>query len=111
MGNSVILCDSCGSRVMENGSGIWECDCGWKFSVGTRLPKPISKQTWYILYGGTSVDGRGDEVFVERTTNYKKAKKHLKRNAKNPYFLGSVDVITDEYKEKVFSVDELKKLV
>lgn len=69
------------------------------------------EQTWFILYGGTSVDGRGHEAFVERTTNSKVAKRHLKRNEKNPYFVGSVDVITDEAKRKVFSVDELKKLV
>lgn len=28
MGHSVIVCDDCGSQVME-GRNTWECDCGW----------------------------------------------------------------------------------
>lgn len=53
-------------------------------------------KTWFLLYGGTSCDGRGQPTYVGRTTCPKKALKHQQMLEKgSPYSLGHVEAITD----------------
>lgn len=53
-------------------------------------------KTWFLLYGGTSCDGRGQPTYVGRTTCPVKALKHQRLLDKGaPYSLGHVEAITD----------------
>ena len=56
------------------------------------------KTEWYLLYGGSSVDGRGDAVYKGRTIEKSEALafyvKHIKDN---PYSTGKVQIVTDGY--------------
>ena len=53
---------------------------------------------WYLLYGGSSADGRGDAVYKGRTIEKSEALafyvKHIKDN---PYSTGKVQIITNQY--------------
>lgn len=55
--------------------------------------------TWYLLYGGTSTDGRGDPKFKGRTTDSKEALKFFKETRKSPYDIGRVIIITETTKK------------
>jgi len=52
-------------------------------------------ETWYLLFGGSSPDGRGEGDYVGRTTDKKVAFKHFNRISKDPYSTGCVKIITD----------------
>jgi hypothetical protein len=41
-------------------------------------------ETWYVLYGGTSVDGMGPGIYVGRTTDEKVALEHYHKCRKDP---------------------------
>lgn len=52
---------------------------------------------WYLLFDGTSPDGRGEPKYVGRTSHKRLAKKHfdsVDRN-KNPYSTGKVMIAND----------------
>ena len=53
-------------------------------------------ETWYLLYGGDSVDGRGPGEYEGRTCNVFAAAKHYVKITDNPYSTGYVKVITDK---------------
>jgi hypothetical protein len=44
-------------------------------------------ETWYVLYGGTSVDGMGPGIYVGRTTDEKVALEHYHKCRKDPLAL------------------------
>jgi hypothetical protein len=52
-------------------------------------------ETWYCLYAGESVDGRGDAKYVGRTTDENEAKVHYYECKNNPYSTGYVMIYTD----------------
>lgn len=52
-------------------------------------------KNWFLLFGGSSPDGRGEPKFIERTTNKRKAKSHYKKCEKDPYSTGQVMIVTD----------------
>lgn len=52
-------------------------------------------ETWYLLYGGISEDGRGPGTYIGRTTNKAKAQKHDAVCRKDPYSTGKVVIVTD----------------
>ena len=60
-------------------------------------------ETWYLLYDGDSVDGRGGARYVGRTTDRKQAEAHYHKCAKNPYSTGYVLIITDKREEHAYS--------
>ena len=51
---------------------------------------------WFLLYDGTSVDGRGNPHYAGRTLDVKVAKDHLRKCMRDPYSIGNVRVVTDE---------------
>ena len=51
---------------------------------------------WFLLYDGTSVDGRGNPHYAGRTLDIKVAKAHLRKCMRDPYSIGNVRVVTDE---------------
>ena len=53
-------------------------------------------ETWFLLYGGTSEDGRGDGRYIGRTTDVLAAYKHYRDCAENPYSVGKVVIVTDK---------------
>lgn len=53
-------------------------------------------ETWYLLYGGQSTDGRGDGIYMGRTTDERKAKRHQKICSSSHYSTGYVIIITDQ---------------
>ncbi len=55
----------------------------------------MTEPTWYILYDGLSVDGRGDPDFYKRTTDKQEAIEHWKKCKDNPYSTGKVVAYTD----------------
>lgn len=52
-------------------------------------------ETWFLLFDGSSPDGRGQPDFAGRTTDKAKAKKHYEACRKNPYSVGQVIIVTD----------------
>lgn len=50
---------------------------------------------WFLLYGGSSPDGRGAGRYIGRTTDVKVALKHWREIKKDPYSTGCVDIITN----------------
>jgi hypothetical protein len=60
-------------------------------------------KTWYLLFDGSSVDGRGEGTYVGRTTDREAARKHYVRCAKDPYSTGRVDIVTDTKLESAWS--------
>jgi hypothetical protein len=53
-------------------------------------------ETWYLLYGGDSVDGCGPGEYEGRTRDVSAAAKHHIKISNNPYSTGYVQVITDK---------------
>ena len=47
-------------------------------------------KTLYLIYSGTSADGRGNAPLVKRTEDKKIAKKYYDKISKNPYNCGKV---------------------
>lgn len=57
----------------------------------------------YLLYDGTSEDGRGNGKFYKSTKDKKEALKHYKAVKKDPYSIGSVWVLTSSSLDRIFS--------
>lgn len=55
----------------------------------------MATPTWYLLFEGTSVDGRGQASYKCRTDVLAIAEAHKRRISKNPYNTGYVVVVTD----------------
>lgn len=53
------------------------------------------KETWFLLFDGSSPDGRGSAEFKMRTLDKEIALRHWKRCKDNPYSTGYVLIITD----------------
>jgi hypothetical protein len=66
---------------------------------------------WYLLYGGSSADGRGSGEFLERTLSLEKAKAHAVKIQKDPYSMGSVWLISDYGTMKVVNEKNLLREV
>ncbi len=59
------------------------------------INQPIS-ETQYLLYGGSSVDGRGPGEYKGRTTDVNVAAKYyVEEILANPYSIGYVEAVTD----------------
>lgn len=56
-------------------------------------------ETWFILFDGSSADGRGSGSYCGRTTNKEIAFKHYEKITANPYSCGKVFIVTDESAE------------
>jgi len=63
------------------------------------------KETWYCLYDGQSVDGRGDAEYAGRTTDEKEAKDHYYKCKNNPYSTGYVMIYTVTEAQRMFLVE------
>lgn len=50
---------------------------------------------WYLLFDGSSPDGRGTANYIGRTLSRQEAKRFLKKNSDNPYWTGYVLIVTD----------------
>lgn len=50
---------------------------------------------WYLLFDGSSPDGRGEPDYVGRTSHKESAKKHYKKVSKSPYSTGKVMIAND----------------
>jgi hypothetical protein len=57
-------------------------------------PNPCTS-TWYLLYDGSSTDGRGSAKFIGRTLSEEFAKKHNEECKSSPYSFGYVEVVTN----------------
>lgn len=69
-----------------------------------------NEPTWYLLYGGTSEDGRGNAVYEGRTTDVDVALKHRKKLDKaGSYSTGHIMAVTDTICRHV-TLYELKKI-
>ena len=60
-----------------------------------RAKVDIGEGTWYLLFDGSSPDGRGNPNYIGRTTDKKKAVAHYKK-CKSPYSTGKVIIVTDD---------------
>lgn len=58
--------------------------------------KVVISETWFVLFDGSSEDGRGGGRYCGRTTNKEIARKHYEKFAKNPYSCGKVFIVTNE---------------
>lgn len=59
-------------------------------------------ETWYLLYGGQSVDGMGEGQYIGRTTDANKAMAHYIKCDKNPYSTGKVMIVNDTKIERAY---------
>lgn len=59
-----------------------------------RLREIRDQGPFFLLYGGTSEDGRGYPKFERCTTDKTEAKRHFVRCKGNPYSVGHVDIVT-----------------
>ena len=50
---------------------------------------------WYLLFDGSSPDGRGEPDYVGRTTHKELALKHYKKVNESPYSTGKVMIAND----------------
>ncbi|ATW62742.1 hypothetical protein SCBWM1_gp58 [Synechococcus phage S-CBWM1] len=55
-----------------------------------------SQPIWFLLFSGTSVDGRGTGKYSSRTTEESVALSHLKNECSSPYSTGSVHIVGDD---------------
>lgn len=67
-----------------------------------------TEPTWYLLYGGSSEDGRGPGVYEGRTTDVSVALKHHKK-IDSPYSTGYITAVTDTICRNV-NAEELKRI-
>lgn len=65
------------------------------------------RETWFLLFGGQSSDGRGDGKYEGRTTDVKEAADHMRKVSSNPYSVGSVQIVTDEFFRSALSVRDI----
>lgn len=70
------------------------------------------KEDWYLLFGGTSEDGRGTSVYKSRTVNADMALTFYQREIKaaGSYSVGKVEKVTDRTIERM-SEEALKEEV
>ena len=59
---------------------------------------------WFIIYDGSSPDGRGFPQYHGRTKDAKLALKHFKKCNDNPYSTGKVRIVTD--REEGLAINE-----
>lgn len=52
-------------------------------------------ETWFLLFDGSSPDGRGEGKYVGRTTDVKHATWHFRKVNGNPYSTGYVMIVTE----------------
>ena len=64
--------------------------------------------TLYVLYDGSSCDGRGNPYYIGRTKDKKVAKAHFNKCKKNPYSIGEVRIMTDTTFHTAMSVEDLE---
>ena len=55
-----------------------------------------NNDVWYLLFGGSSQDGRGTGTYFGRTTDQNAAREHYDSLVTNPFSIGRVEVVTDE---------------
>lgn len=60
---------------------------------------------WYLLFDGSSPDGRGEPEFIGRTLHKEVAKKHFEKVDGNPYSTGKVMIVTDFSFKRAFADD------
>lgn len=65
-------------------------------------------ETWFLLFGGSSADGRGPGNYEGRTTDASVALKHFNKVQADPYSTGYVQVITDTESKRALYREELK---
>lgn len=70
-----------------------------------------SQPIWYVLYSGSSEDGRGPGVYWGRTTSTMTALTFYRKNIKNnPHSTGRVVGFTDGHEIR-FDEDSLKEMI
>jgi hypothetical protein len=67
-----------------------------------------AEPAWFLLYEGSSPDGRGTAEYVGRTTDPVVARAHHAKVSSNPYSTGYVQRITDGYARMVRSASEIE---
>lgn len=68
-------------------------------------------KVWFLLYDGSSPDGRGNPHYKGRTENPLEALAHLSKVANNPYSTGCVKAFTDDTYEYFSCEIDIKRFV
>ena len=68
-------------------------------------------EPWYLLYGGSSVDGRGPGKYLGRTIDVFVAARHYIEISKSPYSTGYVEVITDNEHMRYSSINGYRSAI
>lgn len=61
---------------------------------------------WYLLFDGSSEDGRGEPKYIGRTTSKEIAKKHFMKVNRSPYSTGKVMIADDFSFSRAIDSDE-----
>jgi len=56
---------------------------------------------WYLMYDGSSPDGRGGAKYIGRTESLDTAKAFYDVNSSNPYWTGYVEIVNDKSIERM----------
>ena len=66
--------------------------------------------SWYLLYAGDSVDGRGRPQYIGRTTDEQEAMRYAYECTLSPYNIGRVIEVTDSSESVLRVVKKYGKL-
>ena len=69
-----------------------------------------TEHTWFLLFDGSSVDGRGFPRYIGRTIDKYAARLHYDNVKNNPYSIGKVEIITDNSHTVATSKTDWEKL-
>lgn len=70
----------------------------------------MTEETWFVLYGSISIDGRGEGHYCGRTTDLEVAKQHYKNCADNPFNNGEVIAYTGTKEVRIYWETDWDKL-
>ena len=76
-------------RTKYNNDGM---DPDWKPAQAPNSNPCTS--TWYLLYDGSSPDGRGTARYVARTLSKERAEEFYNVNKESPHWTGYVEIVT-----------------
>lgn len=68
----------------------------------------FSHREMFLLYGGSSCDGRGESRFIKKTEIRQIAEDHLREIQNVPYCFGHVVWIGSNFVKEIHSLEELK---
>jgi len=65
-------------------------------------------ENWYLLFGGSSVDGRGEGKYQGRTLSKKEAIDHFQQCNSDPYSIGYVLIVKSDICRRAIYLEDFE---